>query len=113
MVGPVPPDPDPAPGGPPDVPIVTVPGTHQSEQSGVTDWDPAHLGSWLRDLDNDGFFTLTTYLIPEGSYQAKVAHHRSWAENYGAGGQLGGDNIAFSVPAKARTTFVTSWPAIC
>ena len=102
MVGPpVPADVSAAPG----LPTITVPGTHQSEQSGVSDWDPAHLGSWLRDNDNDGVFTLTTYDIPAGSYQAKVAHNRSWDENYGAGGQLGGDNISFTVPAMARTTF--------
>jgi pullulanase-type alpha-1,6-glucosidase len=108
VVAPVPPFPDldtDAAANPPGVPIVTVPGTHQSEQSGISDWDPAHLGSWLRDRDQDGVFTLTTYEIPQGSYQAKVAHGRSWAENYGAGGELGGDNIAFSVPARARTTF--------
>jgi len=91
--------------GPPAVPIVTVPGSHQSEQSGITDWDPAHLGSWLQDDDLDGVFTLTTFEIPAGSYEAKVAHDLSWAENYGVDGEAGGDNIAFTVPPQARTTF--------
>ncbi|HSK32219.1 MAG TPA: DUF3372 domain-containing protein, partial [Propionicimonas sp.] len=89
----------------PGPPIVTVPGSHQSEQSGIADWDPAHLGSWLQDQDQDGIFTLTTFEIPAGSYEAKVAHDLSWTENYGADGQPGGTNIAFTVPPEARTTF--------
>ena len=95
--------------GPPGAPIITVRGSHQSELRGTTDWDPAHLGSWVRDRDLDGVFTLTTFGIPAGSYEAKVAHDLSWADNYGAdgdaGGEAGGDNIAFTVPPRARTTF--------
>jgi len=89
----------------PPIPIVTAPGSHQSELSGIEDWDPAHLGSWLQDHDRDGVFTLTTFDIPPGDYEAKIAHDRSWVENYGAGGAAGGQNIAFTVPAKSRTTF--------
>jgi len=85
--------------------IVTAPGSHQSELSGIVDWDPAHLGSWLQDHDDVGIFTMTTFDIPPGHYEAKIAHNRSWSENYGAGGEAGGANIAFTVPPNSRTTF--------
>ncbi len=50
-------------------------------------------------------FTYSTAKIPAGSYAVKAAHGLSWDENYGAGGVLKGADIAFSVPANARTTF--------
>lgn len=85
-------------------PIVTVPGSFQSELGCAADWDPACMRSWLKDPDGDGVYTLSTTGLATGTYEAKVTHGLSWDENYGAGGAPGGSNIAFTVPAGARTT---------
>ena len=87
-------------------PIVTAPGNFQSEL-GCNDWQPECMRPWLQDPDGDGTYTFTTKLIPAGSYEGKVAHGLSWAENYGAGGVFDGPNIAFTVPADGATTTFT------
>jgi hypothetical protein len=87
-------------------PIVTAPGTFQSELGCPADWSPECMRSWLQDLDNDGVYTFVTTAIPAGTYEAKVTHGLSWAESYGAGGVGGGANIPFYVAANGnRTTF--------
>ena len=87
-------------------PLVTAPGNFQSEL-GCNDWQPECMRPWLQDPDGDGTYTFTTKLIPAGSYEGKVAHGLSWAENYGAGGVFDGPNIAFTVPADGATTTFT------
>jgi len=79
-------------------PIVTAPGSMQSELGCPADWDPACMRSWLQDADGDGIYTFSTTQLPAGSYEVKVAHGLSWAESYGAGGAEDGANIGFTVP---------------
>ncbi|WP_273653979.1 pullulanase-type alpha-1,6-glucosidase [Cellulomonas fimi] len=86
-------------------PILTVPGSHNSEVGCAADWSPDCLRTWLQDPDGDGTFTFTTDEIPAGAYEAKVAHGLSWDENYGAGGAPGGANIPFTVPGGKPVTF--------
>ncbi|WP_082543115.1 pullulanase-type alpha-1,6-glucosidase [Microbacterium sp. Root53] len=86
-------------------PMVTVPGSFQSEIGCAGDWAPDCLASLLLDGDRDGVYELTTDAIPAGSYEAKVAHGRSWAENYGADGARDGANIAFSVDDGTPVAF--------
>jgi hypothetical protein len=82
--------------------IVTAPGSYQSEIGCTSDWDPACMMSWLQDPDADGVYEFSTDRIPAGTYEVKVAHDRSWDENYGAGGQRDGPNIPFDV-AEGQT----------
>ena len=86
-------------------PIVTIPGSFQSELGCPADWDPACMRSWLQDLDGDGIYTFVTTQLPAGSYEAKVTHGLTWDENYGAGGVPDGPNIPFTVPPGSRVTF--------
>ena len=86
-------------------PIITVPGSHQSEMGCGADWDPACMRTWLQDPDADGVYELATDEIPAGSYESKVTHGLSWDENYGLGGEPGGPNIPFTVPEGATVTF--------
>ncbi|WP_130014304.1 pullulanase-type alpha-1,6-glucosidase [Serinicoccus sediminis] len=87
-------------------PIITAPGSMQSELGCPGDWSPDCMAPWLIDPDGDGTYTYATTQIPAGTYEVKVAHGLSWDENYGAGGAPGGDNIGFSVPsAGVLTTF--------
>jgi glycosidase len=85
--------------------IVTAPGSYQSEIGCSSDWDPACMMSWLQDLDGDGVYVFTTDRIPAGSYEVKVAHDRSWNENYGAGGVQNGPNILFDVGGGDTVVF--------
>ena len=89
----------------PPGPIVTAVGTFQSELGCPADWSPDCLGSWLKDVDGDGTYTLVTTRIPAGSYEAKVTEGLSWDNEWGAGGTPGGSNIPFTVEPGATTTF--------
>ncbi|MCL3859896.1 pullulanase-type alpha-1,6-glucosidase, partial [Actinotalea sp. K2] len=86
-------------------PLLTIPGSHQSELGCPGDWQPECLGAWLQDPDGDGVHTFTTEAIPAGAYEAKVAHGLSWAENYGADGVRDGANIPFVSPGDKPITF--------
>ncbi|KAF2412863.1 alpha-1,6-glucosidase [Microbacterium sp. B35-04] len=91
-------------------PIVTVPGSHQSESGCAGDWAPDCLASLMADGDKDGVYELTLDL-PAGAYEGKVAHGMSWSENYGVGGAPGGSNYSFTaedgVPVLFRYTIAT------
>jgi hypothetical protein len=86
-------------------PIITAPGSYQSELGCAADWMPDCMRPWLQDPDGDGTYTWVTTEIPAGSYEFKVAHGLSWTENYGAGGVPDGANLPLTVPAGARVTF--------
>jgi pullulanase-type alpha-1,6-glucosidase len=87
-----------------DGPVVTAPGSFQSQLGCPGDWMPECRASELLDPDGDGVYTLTTTAIPAGSYETKVAHGLTWAENYGAGGARDGANIPFFVAENGATT---------
>lgn len=77
-------------------PVVTLPGSFQSEVGCPGDWQPECLASLMQDGDKDGVYTWSSSSIPSGNYEVKVAHNRSWDENYGVGGAPGGANYAFT-----------------
>lgn len=79
-------------------PIITAPGSMQSELGCPGDWDPACMAPWLIDPDGDGVYTWSSTQIPAGNYELKVAHGLAWGEDYGADGVAGGANVGFSVP---------------
>lgn len=86
-------------------PVVTAPGSYQSEAGCAGDWAPDCLATWLQDPDGDGTYTLTVEDLPEGAYEAKAAHGLGWAENYGVDGVPGGANYAFVAPGGKPVTF--------
>ena len=87
-------------------PIITAPGSFQAKLGCGGDWAPDCMRPWLQDPDGDGVYTWATSAVPAGSYEVKVAHGLSWAENYGAGGAKDGANVAFTVPGDgAVVTF--------
>jgi pullulanase-type alpha-1,6-glucosidase len=77
-------------------PIVTLPGSYQSEIGCPGDWAPDCLVSLMADGDKDGVYEFATDEIPSGAYDLKVAHGLGWDENYGQNGVRGGANISFS-----------------
>ncbi|MGW2091553.1 pullulanase-type alpha-1,6-glucosidase [Promicromonospora sukumoe] len=78
----------------PDIDLVTVPGSHNSEMGCAGDWTPDCEAARLT-LADDGTYT-GTFELPAGSYDFKVAVNGSWAENYGADGVRDGANISYS-----------------
>ncbi|MET0735603.1 MAG: pullulanase-type alpha-1,6-glucosidase [Microbacterium sp.] len=86
-------------------PIVTLPGSFQSEIGCPADWSPDCLKSMMFDGDKNGVFEFSTDKLPTGTYDLKVAHGMSWNENYGAGGAPGGANITFTATEGKVTTF--------
>jgi uncharacterized repeat protein (TIGR01451 family) len=84
--------------------IANVPGDFQSELGCSGDWQPDCLRTWLQDPSGGGTYSFSTAAIPAGTYQAKVAHNESWAENYGVGGVPGGASYSFTVPPGGFTT---------
>ncbi|MER7071655.1 pullulanase-type alpha-1,6-glucosidase [Terrabacter sp. NPDC000476] len=84
-----------------DGPIVSAPGSFQSELGCPGDWAPDCLRSWLQDPDGDGTYVFSTDRIPAGAYEFKVAVGQTWDEAYPA------DNVAFSVPADGVLTTIT------
>ncbi|WP_129837883.1 pullulanase-type alpha-1,6-glucosidase [Streptomyces sp. RFCAC02] len=88
-------------------PLVTAVGTFQSAAGCEADWQPACDLTRLTDEDGDGTFTWSTTGIPAGAHEAKVAIGGTWDENYGAGGERNGPNIAFRVPDGGGTVTFT------
>ncbi|GAA3688454.1 hypothetical protein GCM10022399_00030 [Terrabacter ginsenosidimutans] len=82
-------------------PIITAPGSFQSELGCPGDWAPDCMRSWLQDPDGDGTYAFTTDQIPAGSYEFKVAVGLGWNEAYPA------NNVAFSVPSDGVLTTIT------
>ncbi len=74
-------------------PILTAPGSFQSELGCAADWKPDCMRPWLQDLDGDGTYTWASVKIPQGSYEFKVAHGLSSDESYPS------DNVTLTVPA--------------
>src|SRR5699024_8333935 len=85
--------------------ILTLPGSFQSQVGCPEDWRPDCMATWMHDSDGDGTYEWSTDALATGSYQVKVAHGRSWDENYGADGVPDGDNITFSATAGDVVTF--------
>ncbi len=86
--------------------LITLPGSYQSAAGCSGNWEPACLATALVDGDGDGTASLTLPDLAAGTYELKVAHGLSWAENYGADGVRDGANIAFSAPGGKPVTFV-------
>lgn len=80
-------------------PIITAPGSFQSELGCPGDWSPDCMRPWMQDPDGDGTYTWSSDQIPAGSYEFKIAHGLNWNENYGDGGAAGGSNVSLSVPS--------------
>jgi glycosidase len=78
-------------------PIISAPGSFQSELGCEGDWDAGCMNPWLQDIDDDGVYTWSGF-VPAGGYEFKVVHGLSWSVNYGAGGVFDGPNVGVSVP---------------
>jgi pullulanase-type alpha-1,6-glucosidase len=83
---------------------VTVAGSLQSELGCAGDWDPSCSATFLT-LDPEDDVWQRTFSVPAASYEYKAALNGGWDENYGAGAQPNGGNIALSLGAPASVKF--------
>ncbi len=82
-------------------PILTAPGSFQSELGCTSDWKPDCMRPWLQDLDGDGTYTWASVKIPQGSYEFKIAHGLTTDETYPA------DNVPLTVPSDGMRVTIT------
>jgi pullulanase-type alpha-1,6-glucosidase len=78
----------------PEIDMVTVPGSHNSEMGCAGDWTPDCEAARLT-LGDDGLWR-GTFDLPAGDYEYKVAVGGSWAVNYGVDGEPDGANLRYS-----------------
>ena len=87
-----------------DARTVALVGNLQDEAGCPSDWDPACEATELTQVGTTSTYE-GVFDLPGGSYQYKVAVNDSWAENYGAGGQLDGANIPLVIGGPAALKF--------
>lgn len=108
--GAVPPAPEPGGTGREDV-TVSIPGDLNSELGCPADWQPECEAIRL-EHQGKGVYA-GTFTVPAGTWQYKIAIDGTWAENYGAGGVAGGDNVTITLAEEQEVTFVyddgTKW----
>jgi len=78
----------------PEIDMVTVPGSHNSEMGCAGDWTPDCESARLTERP-DGVWE-GTFDLPAGDHEYKVAVNGSWEVNYGVGGERDGANAAYS-----------------
>lgn len=88
-------------------PIITAPGSFQSELGCSADWSPSCMRPWLEDPDGDGTYTWSSDQVPAGTYEFKITHGLSWDTNFGAGGAPNGANISLTVPSDGMVVSIS------
>ena len=94
----------------PQGPIITAPGSFQSELGCAGDWSPACMRPWLQDPDGDGTYTWSTDQIPAGSYEFKVAHGLSLGRELRRRRQQRCDACPVPSDGTVVDDLATSWP---
>ena len=84
--------------------MVTLPGSFQKALGCTDNWKPECLAPLMEPVGN-GMYTYSTTVLPEGSYELKVAIAGSSNENYGQDGAAGGANYQFATKANKLVTF--------
>ena len=86
-------------------PVITLPGSLNTEVGCPGDWQPDCLRTLMFDGDGVGVYTWSTTALGAGTYEVKVAHGQGWAENYGQGGVPDGVNYSFTTDANKLVSF--------
>lgn len=82
---------------------VTLVGSLQNELGCAADWDPACAQTELAQVADSTVYA-STFTLPAGTYEYKVAIDGSWDVNYGADGALNGSNLPISVGGETKLT---------
>jgi pullulanase-type alpha-1,6-glucosidase len=89
---------------------VSVPGSHDLALGCDTDWQPGCAANQLTQRA-DGVWEGTVAVLP-GDYAYKVAVNGTWDVSYGAGGVLGGADVAYTVPAGGPADVTFYWDPV-
>ncbi|MBD8078264.1 pullulanase-type alpha-1,6-glucosidase [Cellulosimicrobium arenosum] len=87
----------------PEIDLVTVAGSHNSEMGCAGDWAPGCEAAKLTKRA-DGVYA-GTFDLPAGTYEYKVALNGSWTVNYGVGGVQDGDNATYTTDGGPVTFY--------
>jgi len=90
--------------------IAVAAGSFQSQLGCSGDWQPDCFASLLEGT-GPGIYQFTTTSLRAGAYEFKIALAGSWTTNFGAGGDPGGANIAFTVPRDGAEVLI-EWSAV-
>ncbi|MEV4537814.1 pullulanase-type alpha-1,6-glucosidase [Asanoa sp. NPDC049518] len=82
---------------------VTLVGSLQSELGCPGDWQPECAQTALAPVAGSPGLFRSSFPVPAGAFEYKVALNGSWDENYGAGGAPGGANILLTAPGGLLT----------
>ena len=83
---------------------VTIAGSLQDELGCAGDWQPECSATFLTyDAEDDVWQRV--FALPAGSFEYKAALNGGWSENYGAGAQPNGGNIALNLGSPASVKF--------
>ncbi len=88
----------------PEPAAVGIPGSLQSELGCPGDWQPECAATRLTYDAADRVWQ-GTFTVPAGSWEYKAALNNSWDENYGAGAERNGPNIALNLAADTSVKF--------
>src|SRR5688500_16774313 len=80
---------------------VTLVGSLQSELGCPADWQPDCDATHLARVGDTDTYR-STFTVPAGSYEYKVAINEGWDENYGAEGKFNGSNIPLVLEGPAQ-----------
>ncbi|MBD5786888.1 pullulanase-type alpha-1,6-glucosidase [Cellulosimicrobium terreum] len=87
----------------PEIDLVTVAGSHNSEMGCAGDWAPGCEAAKLTKRP-DGVYA-GTFDLPAGTYEYKVALNGSWTVNYGVGGVQDGGNATYTTDGEPVTFY--------
>jgi pullulanase len=87
--------------------LAVIPGTIQSVLGCSGDWQPDCQATALVFDEDDQLWT-STFTIPAGDYEYKVALNGNWDVNFGLNAEPGGANIPLSLDDETDVTFYFS-----
>jgi len=87
-------------------PLITAPGTWNTELGCAMDKDPACMRPWLQDPDGDHTYSWATSLLPPGDYSFKIAENFA-TDEAGWYPQGAGSDVKVTVPAEGMVVRVT------
>ena len=87
-------------------PLITAPGTWNTELGCATDNAPDCMRPWLQDPDGDGTYTWATSVLPAGDYTFKIAEDFA-TDEAGWYPQGANSDVAVTVPSDGLVVRVT------
>ena len=78
--------------------ILTLTGNFQDKVGCRGEWEAHCFRTWMQDLEGDGIYTYETLLIPEGSWEVRIALDGNIKTSYGQYSTFDDENIPLWIP---------------